>query len=341
MSASSVARVAADICARKVETYRAVPGAEHLRRIERHRCEYEPPEDGARPRRRARGGEGALEQGGGAHRADAERGRYQTQPDQDEVMAERKRGDRRRDDDIGSAEQRLRGQGRRERGGEDRAGVDERVGADDQLRRVEGAGERRAERRRDRAAGAAADQDAQVLAAQPQRDADARSDGPADLRIARFEPDRGAAAVGDHRLHADEQAFAHRHAAAAQGVGFDRIDRARHLPGASPAVDQPDRQAAEGQRGESRQRENSRRRAQSHVERDAVDRDVGDVGELGHRGDAEAGQDADDDRDDDQRKFIGAHDRAQARRGGEQPMRNGDRHGARRAGLRLGSSAPP
>ena len=80
-------------------------------------------------------------------------------------------------------------------------------------------------------------------------------------------------------------------------------------------VDQPDREAAERQRGKSRDRRNSRRRAQAHVERDAVDDDVRDVDELGHRRDAETGEDADDDRDDDQRQLAGAHAaRAGARR---------------------------
>ncbi len=232
-------------------------------------------------------------------------------------MAEGQRRDRRRDDDIGRAEQRLGGQGRRQRGGENRAGVGERIGADDQFERVEGAGQRRAERRRDRAAGAAADQQAQVLTAQPQRQAEARSDRAADLGVARFEPDRGAGAVGDHRLRADDQAFADRHAAAAQGVGFDRIDRARQLPGASPMVDQPDREAAERQRGEGRDRRDPRRRAQPHVERDAVDDDMRDVDELGHRRHAEASEDADDDRDDDERQLAGAHHRPQARGEGE------------------------
>ena len=224
-------------------------------------------------------------------------------------MPEGQRRDRRRDDHVGSAEQPLGGQGRRQRGGEDRSGVGERIGADDQLRRVESAGQRRAERRRDRAAGAATDQQPQVLAAQPQRQAEARSDRAADLGVARFESDRGAGAIGNHRLRADDQAFADRHAAAAQGVGFDRIDRARQLPDASPMVDQPDREAAERQRGEGRDGQNPRRRAQSHVERDAVDDDMGDVDELGHRRHAEASEDANDNRDDDDRQLAGAHHR--------------------------------
>ena len=316
---------------RKVEPDRAVSRAEHLRRIKRHARQRQAAERGARPARRARRREAAFEQRGGAHRADADRRRYQAERRQDEVMAERQRRDRRGDDDVGRAEQRLGGQGRRERGGENRAGVGERIGADDQLRRVEGAGERRAERRRDRAAGAAADQQAQILAAQPQRQADARSDGAADLGVARFEPDRGAAAVGDHRLRAHDQAFAHRHAAAAQRVGLDRIDRARQLPGASPGFDQPDGEAAERQRGEGGGGRNPRRRAQSHVERDAVDDDVRDVDELAHRRHAEAGQNADDDRDDDQRQFAGAHDRPQARCGRERPIRKGNLHRVRRS----------
>ena len=62
---------------------------------------------------------------------------------------------------------------------------------------------------------------------------------------------------------------------------------------------EPDREAAERQRGEGRDRQDPRRRAQSHVERDAVDDDMRDVDDHGHRRHAEAGEDADDDRDDD------------------------------------------
>ncbi len=254
-------------------------------------------------------------------------------------MTDGQRRDGRRDDDIGGAAQRLDDQGRGERGGENRAGVGERISADDQFRRIEGAGERRAKRRRDRPAGAATHQDAQVLAAQLQRQADARGDGGADLRIARFEPDRRAAAVGDHGLRGYERAFADRHAAAAQGVGFDRIDRRRPLLGASPALDQPESEPAEGKREERRERGNPRRRAQSHIERDAVDRDMRAFRDEGHRGHAEAGQGADDGRDDDLREFIGADDGAQARPGDEQPAPSGDLHEAWRARPRRASGA--
>ena len=105
-------------------------------------------------------------------------------------------------------------------------------------------------------------------------------------------------------------------------------------------VDQPDRQAAERQRGEGRDRRDARRRAQPHVERDAVDDDVRDVDELGHRRHAEAGQDADDDRDDDERQLAGAHHRPQARGGRSKAERRALIENARRRAHRPARSRP-
>ena len=105
-----------------------------------------------------------------------------------------------------------------------------RIAADDQLEAVKGAGERRAERAGNAGGGAAADQDAQVAAAQPERIADARGDAAGELRIAGLETDRSADPARPHRLRRDDDAAEERHAAAVQRVGFDRIDLALRPP---------------------------------------------------------------------------------------------------------------
>ena len=114
------------------------------------------------------GAKGALDQRRRPHRPDADRGRNEAEPDQDPVV--KKVEDRRvgRLDDVRRADDRLGDQHRRQRCGEDRHGVGESIGADDELERVKGAGQRRAERRGDRAARPAADQHAQILPAQTQ-----------------------------------------------------------------------------------------------------------------------------------------------------------------------------
>ena len=99
-----------------------------------------------------------------------------------------------------------------------------RIAADDQFEAVKRAGERRAEGAGDAGGGAAADEDAQVAAAQAERIADARGDAAGKLRIAGLEPDRRADAARPYRLRRDDDAAEKRHAAAMQRIGFDRID---------------------------------------------------------------------------------------------------------------------
>ena len=143
-------------------------------------------------------------------------------------------------------------------GGEDGNRVGERIGADDELESVKSAGQRRAERRRDRAARPAADQHAQILPAQARSHSQIRGDARPDLRIAGLEPDRGAAAVRDHGLRRHKQALAERHAPAAQGVGLDRINRRRRLSAREPEVDRAEQKAAQHRR---RQKRRAARRA--------------------------------------------------------------------------------
>ena len=115
----------------------------------------------------------------------------------------------------------------------DRRQTVRRIAADDQLEAVKGAGERRAECAGNAGGGAAADQDAQVAAAQPKRIADARGDAAGKLRVAGLEADRCADPARPHRLRRNDDAAEERHPAAVQRIGFDRID----FPLRPPATD--------------------------------------------------------------------------------------------------------
>ncbi len=214
-------------------------------------------------------------------------------------------------DHIGRADDRLGGERGHERGGEHRPGDGERIRADDQLESVEGAGQRRAEGRRDRAAGAAAHQHAQILAAQPPADAEPRGEAAADLGVAGLEADRRAATVRQHRLRRDEQALLERHAAAAQRVRLDRVHHGGPLPARAPEIDGAERKARQHRRGESGDRRDPRGGAEARIERNAVDHDMRDIDDQRHHADGDARERADDDRQRDQPELAAAQRRAE------------------------------
>ena len=136
--------------------------------------------------------------------------------------------DRGRAHDIGRAAERLHCQGPRHRGGKHGRGIREGVDANNELKRVEGAGKRRGEGGRYGARGAAADEHAKILPAQIEPDAGAGRDRRADLGEARLQPHRGAAAVGDQRLPRDQVRRATRASRrAARWPRSDRRSRAR------------------------------------------------------------------------------------------------------------------
>ena len=270
----------------EVEPERAVARPQHLRGVERHRADDQPADRGANETPRDRGAESPLDERRHAHRADADRRSDEAKHDQRAVMRKGQRGDDGRADFVRRADDGLGGERRGEGRGEYRNRVGERIGADDELERVKGAGQGRAERRRDRPSGAAADQHPEVLPAQARSHAQVRGDARADLRIAGLEPDRRAAAVRDQRLRSHEDAIAERHAAAAQRVGFDRIDRRRRLLAGEPGVDGAEHEPAQHRRGKGRKRSDPLGGAEPHVERDAVDQHMRGVDHRGHRGDA-------------------------------------------------------
>ena len=148
----------------------------------------------------------------------------------------------------------------------DRREVRHRVVSDHQLEAVKRAGERRAERPGDAAGGAAADQHAQIGAAQAERTADPRGDAARELGVAGLHADRGADAARPHGLERDDQApdraTSGRHAAhwprsgrprapAASGRGNDRRSRAPARRASAPRRPSPDR-GAPARRGAGR-----------------------------------------------------------------------------------------
>ena len=174
----------------EIQPQRAVAGPQHLRRIERHRAEHEAAGDGTREAPWNGRVKRPFDQRGRAHGANAQRRRDEAEPDQRAVVDEIQRRHLGCADDVGRADDCLGGQRRRESGGEDGADIGERIGADDELESVEGARQRSAESRRDRASRSAPDKHAQILPAQMHVESQLRGEAGADLRVARLESRR-------------------------------------------------------------------------------------------------------------------------------------------------------
>ena len=140
------------------------------------------------------------------------------------------------------------------RGYSNRRQAGRRVAPDHQFERIEGAGERRAERAGDRGRSTTAHHDALIDAAQmkaaPQRGGNAAGK----LRVTGFQPDRRADAARPHRLRRHDHAAAKRHPAAMQRVGLDRIDFAGRPKTLQHQERKPQQQTAEARHQERPQR---------------------------------------------------------------------------------------
>ena len=294
--------------------------------IARESGEDDSADDGPRPWRQWARPENSLDEGGGAHRPDAERRRYESERDESQMIGYRQHGRRRSGDEIRCAAETLHRQGRRQGGRDDRAGVAERIRAHDQFEGVEGARQRRRESGRDRPRRAATDQSAQVLPTQSQEDAGPRGDRRADLGVTGLEPHRGATAVGDQGLRDHKEAVAERELSAVQGVGLDWIDGRRRFSRAPPSIHEPEREPAETKRGQRGDRANPGAGAQPLVERQPIDPDVREFRDFRHRDHADSRDGADEDRDRHLRKSVRANERAQGRRRGGERAPGKDRH---------------
>ena len=108
-----------------------MPRPEHLRGVESHRADHEAADNGANETPRDCPAERPFDQRRYPHRANADRRRDQTKPDQSAKVDERQRSDRGHRDVVRRADDRLRGERRSKGGGEDRNRVGERISADD------------------------------------------------------------------------------------------------------------------------------------------------------------------------------------------------------------------
>ncbi len=177
---------------------------------------------------------------------DGDRGRAAQQSEQQErqILADCQRRQAGKFQRKRHAAENLGGQRSADRGGHDRRDIGDRIDADDQFEPVEGAGQRGVEGGGDRAGSAAADQDADVVATQPESTRQPRREAGTDLRVARLQSDRSAKAAGDHRLPGDDERVGERHAPAIERVGLDRVDGRAEFPLPQPDHRQPEQDAA-------------------------------------------------------------------------------------------------
>ena len=206
---------------------RAVAGREHVRRDQRHGAEPDAADRRLQPSRDAAAAERVLGQRHAAHDGDTKpcAGQGEQQQQGDAAAGQRRRRGDVADKGLAHADRaghQHAGDRRRHHGRE----AKRRVAADDDLEAVEGAGQRGAERGGDGAGGARADHHAKVGTAQVEGAAERGGETRPKLGVAGLEPDRGAEAVGAQRLRADDEGVDHRHAAAGERVGLDRVDRA-------------------------------------------------------------------------------------------------------------------
>lgn len=229
-----------------VQVQRAVTGGQYLRRDQRQRDQQQAADHRPAPDRQLDLADAAFDPGHQPHHRDADQRAGQPQGDVDGVVARLELVGGGRRQRIGRRAQRVGHERPGQRGGGHRRQRRGHVGADDDLEGVERPGQRRAEGRGDRPGRAGADQGAHVGAAHAQDAAQLRTGARAHLGVGGLQPDRGAEAVGQQRLRGDDQVVAHRHAAAVQGVGFDRVDQ-RALASPRDERHQPDQQAAQRQ----------------------------------------------------------------------------------------------
>ena len=195
------------------------------------------------------------------------------------------------DEDRVRADQPAHDEHRGQRGDADRRQGLQGVAADDQLEGIKGAGQRRVEGRRDGPGGAAPDQGAHVVAAQPDAAPEPRGQRRAKLGIGRFEPDRCAKPAGEDRHPNKAEAVAERHPPAEQRVRLDRVDHLARAPAAQQQRAEADEQAADNRRRHQAGRGQRGGAAQMTAERDGESKVPDEVEQQVGGNDAKTGGD--------------------------------------------------
>ena len=249
-----------------------------------------------------------LAQRHAAHDGDAEQRREDPEQRRDGEIAPEHVADR---TDADAERQRREGMGdeiARHRGDADRRQAGRRIAADHQFEGIEGAGQRRPEGAGDRGRGAAADHDALIGAAQMKAAAERSGKTAGKLGISGLKPDRGADAAGPDRLQRHDHAAAKRHPAAMQGIGLDRVDFARRPPSRQQQEREPQQQPAEARNQQGAQRLDpvlaGKPVPRFEVEQHHVERRHRDA----HRRHHQSADGADQRRQNDQARFMGANE---------------------------------
>ena len=225
--------------------HRPVPGGKDVRGHQGHGAEHDATHDRLQVGWQPAPAEQGLDQRDAAHDRDPDDGARQRQEQQgdDAVPVDREIGRELTDEaalDTDGSRHENPGDGRRDH----RREAERRVGADDELKRVERPRERCPEGRADCTGRAGADEHAQVRAAHVEDAAEAGREAGPELRVTGFETDGGTEPVRQQGLRADDQAVDHGHVATVQGVGLDRIDRPPTAPLRQGPGAQPDAEAA-------------------------------------------------------------------------------------------------
>ena len=155
----------------------------------------------------------------------------------------------------------------------------------------------------------------QVAAAQLEDQAQPAGQPRADLGVARLQPHRGARAVGDQRLDRHHDAVSQGHAAAAQGVGLDGVDRRARRHGSAPKLHQPQHRPTDHGRGQHAHPVQMGRGAEPLVHRYPEQDHVQRLADQAHAGDERARARADHRRHQRQHHLGGADQAAKPGRG--------------------------
>ena len=199
-------------------------------------------------------------------------------------------------------------------GDADRRQAGRRIASDHEFERIEGAGERGAERARDRSRRSAADHDALVGAAQVKSTAERSGKAAGKLGISGFKADRRPDPAGPDGLQRHDDAAAKRHPPAMQGIGLDRIDLARGPPAQQQQQGHPQQQAAEAWNQHGPQRLDTRLAGKPLRDADVEQQRVQGRHRHAHRQHHQPANGSDHRRQHHQAGFMGANERPQPAR---------------------------
>ena len=283
----------------------------HLGRDDGEQTNDDPADGGPQRRRQLGSVYNAFEPMDAAHQHDAEHGHHDAKHRGEQEILIGDGGHLRCDDAEMDGGETTGNEIADERSDPDRREARHRIVSDHEFEAVEGAGERRAECAGNASGGAAADQNAQVRAPQPEGAADPRCDAARELSVARLRSDRGPDAARPYRLQSDDHTSGKRHPAAMERVGLDGVDLAGRPPCRDEGVGDAQHQTAQRRHQHGQHRVEARQRRQALAQRQPEKQAVQDVDAAAHQRHHDAGERPHHRRKQDEAEFPGADEGAQ------------------------------